>query len=69
MKNKGYAKIWGGGRGGQIRCIVGNVELGLWCFDQILCYAVLAEPFYPIFYERIQEICSLFEQLPSIYCF
>ena len=68
MKNKGYAKIWGGA-GGQIRCIVGNVELGLWCFDQILCYAVLAEPFYPIFYERIQEICSLFEQLPSIYCF
>ena len=59
----------GGGGGGPIRCIVGNVELGLWCFDQILCYAVLAEPFYPIFYERIQEICSLFEQLPSIYCF
>ena len=41
----------------------GKCASGVWCFDQILCYAVLAEPFFPIFYEKIQEICSLFEEL------
>ena len=27
MKNKGYAKFGGVGAGGQIRCIMGNVEM------------------------------------------
>ena len=27
MKNKGYAKFGGGGRGGQIRCIMGDVQV------------------------------------------
>ena len=70
MKNKGYAKFGTGGEGGganKVHC--GKCASGVWCFDQILCYAVLAEPFFPIFYKRIQEICSLFEQLPSIYWF
>ena len=32
MKNKGYAKFGGGGAGGAIRCIVGDVQVpyGLW---------------------------------------
>ena len=27
-------------------------------FIQSLCYAVLRKPFFPNFYEKIQEICS-----------
>ena len=54
MRNLGR----GGRGGGQIRCIVGNVEVGYGVFIQSLCYPVLGEPFFPNFYKKIQEICS-----------
>ena len=56
MKNKGYAKVWGGNL--SIRCIMGNVEVAYGVFIQSLRYAVLGEPFFPNCYEKIQEICS-----------
>ena len=59
-KKQRLCEIWGG-RANKVHC--GKCGSGVWCFNQILCYAVSAEPFFPIFYEKIQEICSLFKQL------
>ena len=36
---------------------MGNVEVA-YGFYTSLCYAVLRKPFFPNFYEKIQEICS-----------
>ena len=36
----------------------GKCGSGVWCFIRSLCYAVSGEPFFPNFYEKIQEICS-----------
>ena len=36
---------------------MGNVEVAYGVFIQRLCYALLEEPFFPNFYEKIQEIC------------
>ena len=37
---------------------MGNVEVAYGVFIQSLYFAVLRKPFFPNFYEKIQEICS-----------
>ena len=37
---------------------MGNVEVAYGVYIQRLCYAVVGEPFFPKFYEKIQEIYS-----------
>ena len=37
---------------------MGNVEVAYSVFVQSLCYVFVGEPFFPKFYEKIQEIYS-----------